>query len=179
MERNKIYIFGTYRLDTATQLLWNADSKVTITPKVYRLLLYFLLHSGRMISHDELFNSVWDGRSVDDSALRLAVNALRKALQDESKAPDYIETACKRGYRFLALVTVKIGFEIAEAGENNPLHYQLQAQVLPDGQENIRGLAKLREAFQQASNGERRLVFLHGEPGVGKTALLDSFLAQA
>ncbi|MDD2660602.1 MAG: winged helix-turn-helix domain-containing protein [Methylococcales bacterium] len=64
---------------------------------MYRLLLYFLLHSGRLISHEELFETVWDGRIVDDSALRLAVNSLRKTLHDQSKSPHYISTVCKRG----------------------------------------------------------------------------------
>jgi DNA-binding winged helix-turn-helix (wHTH) protein len=83
MEQNNIYAFGSFRLDTATQLLCNEESCVNLSSKAYRLLLYFLLHSGRVISHEELFGTVWDGRIVDDSALRLAVNALRKALHDE------------------------------------------------------------------------------------------------
>ena len=87
MEKNVIYSFGPFRLDTGTQLLCNEESCVNLTPKVYRLLLYFLLHSGRLLSHEELFNAVWDGRIVDDSALRLAVNSLRKILRDECKSP--------------------------------------------------------------------------------------------
>lgn len=68
MEQNTIYAFGPFRLDTGTQVLWHEETKVTITPKVYRLLLYFLLHTGCLISHEELFNTVWEGRIVDDSA---------------------------------------------------------------------------------------------------------------
>ncbi len=138
--------------------------------------MYFLLHSGRLISHEELFDTVWDGRIVDDSALRLAVNSLRNVLHDESKTPHYIATVCKRGYRFLAEVTVKEHYRIAEAIETSPLHYWPQAKAFPARLEHTQELTQLQEAFESASNGERRLVFLHGEHSIGKTALLDNFL---
>lgn len=178
MKQNNTYAFGPFRLDTATQLLWKEASNITLTPKVYRLLLYFLQHSGRLISHAELFDIVWNGRNVSDSALRLAVNSLRKALQDESKAPRYILTVCKRGYRFLAEVIVKDCHQNPDAGEIIPLQYRPQAQVCPTWIEYTQELMKLQEAFQQASNGERRLIFLHGEQGIGKTTLLDMFLTK-
>ena len=178
MEQNNTYAFGPFRLDTGTQLLCNEKSCVNLPPKVYRLLLYFLLHSGRLISHEELFDTVWEGRIVDDSALRLAVNSLRNALHDESKSPHYIATICKRGYRFLAEVTVKERYRIAEASETSLLRYRPQAQISPARLEYTQEFAELQEAFQHASNGERRLVFLRGEQGMGKTALLDTFLAK-
>ncbi|MDD5277785.1 MAG: winged helix-turn-helix domain-containing protein, partial [Methylovulum sp.] len=176
MEQNTIYAFGQFRLDTATQLLWEVETNITLTPKVYRLLLYFLLHTGRLISHEELLDTVWDGRNVDDSALRLAVNSLRNALQDESKAPRYILTVCKRGYRFLAGVTEC--HRIAEADRNIPLHYRPQVLLSPASHGHSSELAALQEAFQQAVNGVRRLVFLYGEQGIGKTALLETFIAK-
>ncbi len=121
---------------------------------------------------------VWDGRIVDDSALRLAVNSLRNVLHDDSKAPIYISTVSKRGYRFLAEVTVKERYQIAEASETRLLQYRPQAQTSLDRLEYTQELAELQEAFQQASNGERRLVFMHGEQSIGKTALLDTFLTK-
>jgi DNA-binding winged helix-turn-helix (wHTH) protein len=178
MEQNNTYVFGQFRLDTGTQLLCNEESCAKLAPKVYRLLLYFLLHSGRLISHEELFHTVWDGRIVEDTALRLAVNSLRNVLHDESKSPHYISTVCKRGYRFLVEATIKECYRIAEASETSLLHYRVQARTSPSGLEYTQELAELQEAFQQASNGERRLVFLHGEQRIGKTALLDTFLAK-
>ena len=131
MEQSNTYAFGPFRLDTATQLLWNEETNVKLTPKVYRLLLYFLLHSGRLISHEELFDTVWEGRIVDDSALRLAVNLLRNVLHDETKSPHYISTVCKRGYCFLAEVSVKERHLIAEASEASPLPYRPQVHAFP------------------------------------------------
>ncbi|MGZ8159151.1 MAG: winged helix-turn-helix domain-containing protein [Methylobacter sp.] len=178
MEQNNTYAFGSFRLDTATQLLWQEETSFNLTPKVYRLLLYFLLHPGRLISHEELFEKVWDGRIVDDSALRSAVNSLRNALHDESKSPHYILTVCKQGYRFLAEVTVKEHFRIAEASKTGLLYSRPQALPPPAKLEYTQELAALQIAFQQALNGERCLFFLHGEQGIGKTALLDMFIAK-
>ena len=176
MEHNNTYVFGPYRLDTAAQLLWNKETHINLSPKVYRLLLYFLLHSGRLLSHEELFNAVWDGRIVDDSALRLTVNALRNALQDQSKAPRYISTVCKRGYRFLEAVTVMEHFKIFETSMICPLQQRPQTQTFPAWFGYTQQLARLQEAFQQASKDERRLIFLQGEQGTGKTTLLNIFL---
>ena len=179
MEQSTTYLFGPFHLDTCTQLLCTEESCVNLSPKVYRLLLYFLLNSGRLISHEELFDTVWDGRIVDDSALRLAVNSLRKVLHDESKSPLYILTVCKRGYRFVAEVSVKECNQIIEASEDSLLSYDRRShpQTSPVWFEYTQELAELREAFRLANNGNRRLVFLHGEQGIGKTTLLDAFLA--
>ncbi|MDD5267779.1 MAG: AAA family ATPase [Methylococcales bacterium] len=178
MEQSTNYLFGPFRLDTCAQLLCTEESCVNLSPKVYRLLLYFLLNSGRLISHEELFDKVWDGRIVDDSALRLAVNSLRNVLQDESKSPHYILTVCRRGYRFLAEVSLNECNQIVEASEGSLLYFDRRphAQTSPVWFEYTQELAELREAFRLASNGNRRLVFLHGEQGIGKTRLLDAFL---
>jgi DNA-binding winged helix-turn-helix (wHTH) protein len=170
------YAFGPFRLETDTQLLSYEGTTVGLQPKVYRLLLYFLRHPGRLISREELFEAVWQGTVVEDTALRLAVNSVRKALHDESKTPRYILTACKRGYRFLPDVTVEYGFRGAMhvAG----LHYRPAIAHSDTAQEHDAELAQLLDAFEQTTAGQRRLVFLNGERGMGKTVLLEKFLAR-
>lgn len=59
MEQNITYVFGPFRLKTDTQLLWYEGSSISLQPRAYRLLLYFLQHSGRLISRKELFDAVW------------------------------------------------------------------------------------------------------------------------
>ena len=177
MEQSISYVFGGFSLDTATELLWNKDVTITIAPKTYRLLLYFLQNPERLISHEELFSSVWEGRCVDDSAIRLAVNALRKALQDNPKLPEYILTVHKKGYRFTAKLSIHVALATIKAELSNPLHYRDQTQGLPVHPEHGQHLAELVQALLQSSNGERRLIFLQGEQQVGKTSLLNSFLA--
>ncbi len=177
MGQNITYTFGAFRLDTTTQLLWKDNVSITIAPKIYRLLLFFLLNPGNLVSHEELFKSVWDGRFVDDSAIRLAVNSLRKALQDNSKFPEYISTVCKKGYRFIAKVTVSEQFKSLKAYRINPLYYRPHALGLPVWHEHALQFTELVLALQESTNGKRRLVFLKGVQSAGKTTLLDTFLA--
>lgn len=178
MEQNVTYVFGPFRLQTDTQLLRYEGTTTSLQPKIYSLLLYFLQHSGRLISREELFAAVWQGRIVEDTALRLSVNALRKALHDESKNPHYILTACKCGYRFLPEVKVETGYQRnAAPAKASDLHYQARAGLPDAAQEHDTELSQLLEAFAQVTDGKRNLVFLNGEQGAGKTALLDRFLA--
>jgi DNA-binding winged helix-turn-helix (wHTH) protein len=173
MDQDSIYEFGTFRLEIAAHRLWEGETHVNLPPKIYRLLLYFLQHAGQLISREELFNAVWDGRIVDDSALRLAVNSLRNILQDDHKTPRFISTVSRRGYRFLADVTVN-------QPRNNfiPLRYQPKIEPSSAWIERSSELDLLQKAFHQAAGKERCLFFLSGERGVGKTALLDMFLSR-
>lgn len=172
MDQNSIYEFETFRLEMTTHQLWDGEGYVNLPPKIYRLLLYFLRHAGQLISREELFDTVWDGRIVEDSALRLSINTLRKILQDDHKTPRFISTVNKRGYRFLANVVVK-----QHRGNRPPLCYQPKVEPSPAWLERPLELALLRKAFLQAANGKRCLVFLDGERGAGKTTLLDMFLS--
>ncbi|WAK02544.1 winged helix-turn-helix domain-containing protein [Methylobacter sp. YRD-M1] len=173
MDQDSIYEFGTFRLEIATHLLWEGETRVNLPPKIYHLLLYFLQHTGQLISREELFNAVWDGRIVDDSALRLAVNSLRNILQDDHKTPRFISTVSRRGYRFLADVTVNRPHD-----DVIPLHYQPKIEPSPAWIERPSESDMLHRAFHQAANNERCLFFLSGERGAGKTTLIDMFLSR-
>jgi len=177
MGQHITYVFGAFRLDTATELLWQDNKPITIAPKIYCLLVYFLQNPERLISHEELFSSVWEGRFVDDSAIRLAVNVLRKALQDNHKRPEYILTVHKKGYRFTAKVSIDALLDAVIADLSNPLHYRHPDLGLPVYYEHSQHVAELVQALQLTSTGERRLIFLQGERRVGKTALLNTFLS--
>jgi DNA-binding winged helix-turn-helix (wHTH) protein len=179
MEQNVSYGFGAFLLETNTQLLRYENGHIRLQPKTYRLLLYFLQHPGRLISRDELFDNVWHGRFVEDTALRLAVNALRKVLHDESRTPRYILTICRRGYRFLPEVTIKqILQEAVQPDPQDSSPYQSKLQ-LPDAEWHFDfALEQLLGAFAQAADGNRYLVFLSGARGAGKTALLERFLGE-
>lgn len=173
MDQDSIYEFGTFRLEIATYLLWEGETPVNLPPKIYRLLLYFLQHAGQLISREELFNAVWDGRIVDDSALRLAVNSLRNILQDDHKTPRFISTVNRRGYRFLADVAVNRPHDNVTL-----LHYQPKIEPSPAWIERLSELDLLQRAFHQAARKERCLFFLSGERGAGKTTLIDMFLSR-
>lgn len=178
MEQNIIYAFGQFRLQTDTHLLCYESTTIRLQPKIYQLLVYFLQHTGRLISKKELFNEVWDGRIVEDSALRLAVNTLRKALQDETKTPRYISTTCKCGYRFLPDVRVETDSQRnTESLQTYGLPYKPNRNLHVDVKPYDFELKQLLDAFRETSTGKRNLIFLNGHQGLGKTALLERFLA--
>lgn len=174
MAQHVIYAFGAFQLDTSTRQLRHRDTDVSLQPRTYRLLLYFLQHPGRLLTKEEIFAEVWKGAVVEDSSLRLAINLLRLALNDPSKTPSYIMTVNKHGYRFLPEVVVETGRPVTLRAQELSYHSIPQKSIgLPDQ----RGLAELLTAFDRAAAGNRELVFLSGARGIGKTTLLDSFLA--
>jgi len=176
MKSHISYIFGSYRLDTFSQILWHEQKQIDLTPKVYCLLLHFLQHHGRPISHEELISKVWGGRIADNSAIRVAVNALRKALNENIASPLYISTINKNGYRFLPEVTVTSDIQNHKVNNIKPLNSQNQTQPFFDCFEVSQELDVLHKAFQRSANGTRHMIFLSGGQGSGKTALLGRFL---
>lgn len=178
MEQNVKYVFGSFHLHTDTQLLWHEGQQISLPPKVYQVLLYLLQHPGRLVFREELFEAVWPSRVVEDTSLRLAINNLRKALQDESKTPQYILTVCKRGYRFLPDVAVEMDLKnTLEPLQNLGLQYRPQLESQQAGLIFTAELAVVLDIYQQAATGNRRLLLLNGARGCGKTTLLEQFLS--
>jgi Tol biopolymer transport system component/DNA-binding winged helix-turn-helix (wHTH) protein len=71
-----------------------------------KALNYFMLNAGRLVTRDELLNDVWGVRDVSDGRISRVIRVLRVELGDDSREPTYIETIPKRGFRFVATVTV-------------------------------------------------------------------------
>ncbi len=178
MDQNAIYAFGEFRLDTATRLLRHQEASVGLQPKIYCLLLYFLQHPGRLLSREEIFDGVWQGTVVEDTSLRLAVNFLRLALHDQSKAPHYILTVNKHGYRFLPEVRLEYASDRKQTALLAAGSSYRPADHIPAVLQNFpTELAELLEIFEDTADSNRRLVFLNGPRSIGKTTLLENFLA--
>ncbi len=77
-----------------------------LTPKAYSVLVYLVEHAGRLVTKQELLDAAWPDVFVGDAALKVCIREIRKALEDEAQNPQYIETAHRRGYRFIADVTM-------------------------------------------------------------------------
>ncbi|MGH8574072.1 MAG: AAA family ATPase, partial [Gammaproteobacteria bacterium] len=143
-------------------------------PKAFRLLRYLAEHPERLLTQQELLKAIWQHGYVSEGLLRGYIRKLRSALGDDAKNPRFIETAGGRGYRFIAAVASTSSFlSSVEAGRPAPL----QAPAGFVGRQDE--LAQLHEALAQALRGERRVMFVTGEPGIGKTTLIDAFLAQS
>ena len=101
---SKIYEFGNFRLDTAREVLKHDGSNIQITRKMFETLCLLVENSDRLVEKQELMQTIWHDRFVEESNLTFNIKMLRKALGDDAGNPTYIETVPRRGYRFIAEV---------------------------------------------------------------------------
>jgi len=102
-----IFEFDDVSVDPANAQILKAGQPVAVEPKAFRVLLFLLEQRGRLVEKEELLSAVWPGTFVTENALTREIALLRRVLGDDSKATKYIETIPKRGYRFIATVTVR------------------------------------------------------------------------
>jgi len=110
------WLFGRFRLDPDHACLWCEAQAIALPPKAFAMLHYLVTHSDRLVSKDELLDAVWPETAVSDAVVRVAIGALRKALDDTARTPRFIATVSRRGYRFLAPVTMIDPPETGRAG---------------------------------------------------------------
>ena len=95
-----VYKFDSYELDTVRFELRNAGTPLPIEPQVFVLLELLISNQGRMISKDEIFEYVWEGRIVSEAALSSRIRSARKAIGDSGKTQRFIKTVHGSGFRF-------------------------------------------------------------------------------
>ena len=96
--------FGPFLLDPINEQVRRGGQLVGLTPRAFSVLSYLVAHANRLVTKNELLDHVWAGVFVGDAALKVCIREIRKALGDDPRAPRYIETAHRRGYRFIAPV---------------------------------------------------------------------------
>jgi pimeloyl-ACP methyl ester carboxylesterase len=102
MTPDRVLLFGEYRLDPVSGHLYRDSTVVALTPKAFALLHHLAGNAGRLVSKSELMTAIWPDVFVGDAVLKSSIRELRKALGDDSHQPRFIETAHRRGYRFIA-----------------------------------------------------------------------------
>ena len=93
--------FGLFEFDPAAGLLYLGDEETLLPPKAAGVLDILLGNAGKLVTKDELLESVWEGSFVTESSLTDAVSLLRQVLGDDARDPIYIQTLHRRGYRFI------------------------------------------------------------------------------
>src|SRR5262245_18979724 len=91
-------------IEAENEWAWCGDRRLALTPKAFAVLRDLAEHAGRLITKDERLITIWRDAVVSDAALASAIRDVRKALQDSSQAPRYIQTAHRRGFRFIGPV---------------------------------------------------------------------------
>lgn len=95
---------GDFEADRAGGTLTGSGGQQRLEPKVMDLLSFLAARHGRAVAREEITAALWPGLVVGEDSLARTVSKLRRALDDDAKAPRYIETIAKRGYRLLAVV---------------------------------------------------------------------------
>jgi TolB-like protein/Flp pilus assembly protein TadD len=98
------YLFEEYAFDTDRRELRRGADVVSVAPQVFDLLDYLIRNRERVVSKDDLINSVWDGRSVSDAALTTRLNVARSAIGDSGEEQRLIKTLPRKGFRFVGCV---------------------------------------------------------------------------
>ena len=104
MKERSAFTFDPFRLDDVSGMLWRRTTPLPLTPKAFAVLRFLASRAGELVSKDVLLEAVWPDTFVGDGVLKTCVREIRKALADDPKQPQYIETAHRRGYRFVATV---------------------------------------------------------------------------
>ena len=130
-----IFRFGDHVLDIERRELRRGAEPVALEPQVFDLLVYLVRNRGRVVSKDDLIDSVWGGRIVSDSALTTRLNAARKAVNDNGAAQRVIRTVHRKGVRFIGEVRedgeAAARIEVAPAAAESPTAVRLSIVVLP------------------------------------------------
>jgi len=173
MVNTRMLEFPPFRLDNVNQCLWRQrdggeDECIRLTPKPFAILRYLVEHAGRLVTQDELLNAVWPHTFVQPEVLKTHILDVRSSLGDSAKNPRFIETLPRRGYQFIAHVRSVPATSERAAGLTSHKLVGRDAE-----------LSQLFSCFWRASDGERQIVFVTGETGIGKTSLVDEFLRRS
>jgi pimeloyl-ACP methyl ester carboxylesterase/DNA-binding winged helix-turn-helix (wHTH) protein len=153
--------FGVFRLDSTAGQLRKGEAVVPLAPKAFTVLQHLVTHPGQLVTKDELLEVAWSDVHVGDGALKVCIREIRRALDDDPKTPHYIETAHRRGYRFIAHVSHDGGHSGASVvafpsshPPTVPLSAVPETHYARSGDVNI--------AYQVVGDGPCDLVFIMG-----------------
>ncbi|MGH8650696.1 MAG: AAA family ATPase [Gammaproteobacteria bacterium] len=183
-----IFFFGDFHLDPVNARLQRGSQTIPLKPRAFGVLHYLVQHPQRLVTKEEMLSAIWTKVFVCDSALRVCIREIRRVLCDASKTPRFIETVHRRGYRFMGEVSLRSGWAIppqVQSSERQPVFRHRgpafygppPRDIWLPGREDE--LAQLSARLECALQGERQFVFVTGELGIGKSALLEAFMARA
>ena len=101
-----VFRFDDVEVRESEFTLTKAGKLLAIEPKAFRALLFLLRNPQRLISKEELLNSLWGDAAVTEGSLTRCIWLLRRLLEDDTREPRYIETVATVGYRFVCPIEV-------------------------------------------------------------------------
>lgn len=162
MVEERFYEFGRFSVDLRERTVRCANARVPLTPKAFDILRVLLRHHGLLVTKQELLRQVWPETFVEEGNLAFNISTLRRALENGSDGGVVIETVPRHGYRFVAPLT------LAPSHTPHPSRSRTVGRAADQRQ--------LVGALDEVRRGRGRLVCVTGEPGIGKTTLIEEFL---
>ena len=162
--------FDRFQLDEANASLLRDDTPAALAPTPFAVLCALVRKPGLLLTKNALLDEVWGHQFVSESVLKTVISELRTVLGDDARRPRFIETVSRRGYRFIAPTTVISAEAPADETEGAALHS-------PSFVGRTEALSRLRRAWKAACSGKRTIVWVAGEAGIGKTTLIERFIA--
>jgi DNA-binding winged helix-turn-helix (wHTH) protein/predicted ATPase len=171
--------FEPFTLDLANECLWRGSQAIKLRPKAFAVLEYLLGRPGQLVTKRNLISAVWQDTFVGDAVLKVAIREIREALADDPKSPRFIETAHRRGYRFIGQIGAGAP-AVAALDDVTPPRPPLPSphprrDIPPGFVGRDIALSRMHGWLAKMRGGERQVVFVTGEAGIGKTSLLDTF----
>ena len=110
-----IHLPNDITIDTERFNISRAQQTIPVEPQVYDLIIYLIKNKHRVVTRQEIFDHIWQGRVVSDTALSNCVKSARKALGDDGSQQNLIKTVHGRGYQFIAETQQKSGSKTVES----------------------------------------------------------------
>ncbi|MFO1352658.1 MAG: AAA family ATPase [Gammaproteobacteria bacterium] len=168
---------ATLHLDLDNERLARGGREIRLTPKAFAMLRYLTEHPAKLLTKQALLAGVWPNTFVVEAQVKHYIRELRAALEDDQTAPQFIETVRGRGYRFIGKLdsgTDAVRCIHPALGDSTAALMRSSTLITPLGREAE--LRQLQRWLDQALAGERQIGFIMGEPGIGKTLLVEAFL---
>ncbi len=173
-------VFPNFQLDIPNQRLLKDSQPIQVRKKTFSVLQYLVEHPDQLVSKDQLLDAIWPDAFVTDTVLKVCIGELRKVLGDDPKRPRFVETVHGRGYRWIGEIPlVERGKLRISAACFEPLSRAGPPESPADLLDRQVELARLEACLGKALQGQRQVAFVMGESGMGKTALLEAFVAES
>jgi predicted ATPase/DNA-binding winged helix-turn-helix (wHTH) protein len=156
--------FGEFELAPVARALWRHGEEIRLGSRALDILIALASRPGQIVSKDDLTQLVWRGAFVDETALRVGISAVRKALGNGGD--QYIATVPGRGYCFV----LDVETTVAKPTAASPHFERLKPQRLPAQIARVVGRDEVIVALA-AEATRHRLLSLVGSGGIGKTTV--------